>query len=182
VGKIRFYFAASLDGYIADLHGGVGFLDAFHDEETDYDRFIANIRTLVMGRDTYAFVEDYGSWPYGDTFRTIVLTHRPIEHPLCNLETRVVEDYSAFARELRALPDGDTWILGGGKVMGAFLAAGEADVIQMSVVPVAIGCGIPMYAGSENISRRFDLTDLTRRPSGAVQLTYTRSREKENPS
>jgi len=174
MGKIRFYFAASLDGYIADPNGGVGFLDEFHDEERGLDRFFSTITTLVMGRGTYKFVEDYGSWPYGSDYRTIVLTHRPIERPLCDLETRIVEDISAFANELRAL-SGDTWILGGGKVMGAFLAAGEVDSIEMSLVPVAIGAGIPMYAGSTTISQHFDLRNVVQRPSGAVQLTYERA-------
>ncbi|HZV77942.1 MAG TPA: hypothetical protein VFF63_09320, partial [Candidatus Babeliales bacterium] len=123
MGKIRLYFAASLDGYIADPEGGVGFLEAFQDEDSGYDAFFSDIGTLVMGRGTYKFVEDYGSWPYRQ-MRTIVLTHRAIVHRLCELQTRAVDDFASFARELREFSDGDAWIVGGGKVMGAFLAAG----------------------------------------------------------
>jgi dihydrofolate reductase len=174
VGRIRFYFAASLDGYIADANGGVGFLDAFQDQDHGYDAFISGIGAFVMGRETYNFVENYGSWPYRDTRSIIVLTHRPIEHPLCDLKTRVVDDFSAFARELRAFSERDAWILGGGKVMGAFLAAGEVDVIEMSIVPVAIGRGVPMFASCGTTSQRFDLSELTRHPSGKARLVYTR--------
>jgi dihydrofolate reductase len=174
MGKIRFFFAASLDGYIADPEGGVGFLDAFHDEDRGYENFFSQIGTLVMGRGTYKFVEDYGSWPYGDQYRTIVLTHRPIPAPLCTLEARAVDDFSAFARELRAFPGGDTWIVGGGKVMGAFLVAGEVDAIEMSIVPIAIGTGIPMYSGTKTISERLDLRRVEQFPSGIVRLTYER--------
>lgn len=172
--RIRFYFAASLDGYIADATGGVAFLDAFQGEDHGYDAFISGIGTLVMGRDTYKFVEDYGSWPYGNGFTVIVLTHRPIDRPLCDLQTRVVDDVCAFAHELRARPR-DTWIVGGGKVMGAFLSAGEVDVIEMTIVPVAIGSGTPMYAGWGTTSRRFNLSDLTRHPSGVARLVYERT-------
>jgi dihydrofolate reductase len=175
VGRIRFYFAASLDGYIADANGNVGFLDAFGHDAGAYDAFFSGIGTLVIGRETYKFVEDYGSWPYGNARKIVVLTHRPIEHPLCDLQTRVVDDVSAFARELRALPEGDTWIVGGGKVMGAFLAAGEVDVIEMAVVPVAIGGGIPMYAGCGTTAHRFDLLELSRRPNGIVRSVYERT-------
>jgi dihydrofolate reductase len=174
MGKIRFFFAASVDGYIADPEGGVGFLDAFGGEDRGYDEFFSEIGTLVMGRGTYKFVEDYGSWPYGDQYRTIVLTHRPIPNALCKLETRAVDDFSAFAHELRTLPDGDSWIVGGGRVMGAFLAAGEVDKIEMSIVPVAIGAGIPMYAGAKTIAERFMLDQVQQFPSGIVRLTYTR--------
>lgn len=171
--KIRFYFAASLDGFIADPDGGVGFLDAFHDEDHGWNEFITDIGTLVMGRGTYKFVEDYGSWPH-EHKRTFVLTHRPIEKPLTDLETRVVDDTALFARELRTEAKGDIWIVGGGVVMGAFLAAGEVDQIEMSLVPVAIGVGIPMYKGIKLISERFRLTKHTRYPSGVVQMTYER--------
>jgi dihydrofolate reductase len=174
MGKIRFFFAASLDGYIADPQGGVGYLDAFHGENRGYDEFFSEIGTLVMGRATYKFVEDYGSWPYGDQYRTIVLTHRPIPKPLCELEERDVDDFAEFARELRELSDGDTWIVGGGKVMGAFLGAGEVDTIEMSIVPVAIGMGIPMYTGAKTIAERFNLQRVEQFPSGIVRLTYER--------
>lgn len=50
--RIRFFLAASLDGYIADPSGSVDFLDAF-DEDHGYDAFIADVGTLVMGRRTY---------------------------------------------------------------------------------------------------------------------------------
>lgn len=171
--KIRFYFAASLDGFIADPNGGVGFLDAFHDEDHGFDDFMSSIDILVMGRETYKFVEDYGSWPYGK-MRTIVLTHKAIENPLAELETRVVHDTTLFARELRSTAKGDIWIVGGGEVMGAFLGDGEVDQIEMSVIPVAIGVGIPMYKGIKSISERFRLVKHTRYPSGIAQMAYER--------
>lgn len=174
MGKIRFFFAASLDGYIADPDGGVDYLDAFGGEDRGYNQFFSEIGTLVMGRGTYKFVEDFGTWPYDDQYRTIVLTHRLIPQPLCELETREVDDFVAFARELRAFSDGDAWIVGGGKVMGAFLAAGEVDTIEMSIVPIAIGTGIPMYTSKETIVERFSLRNVQQFPSGIVRLTYER--------
>jgi dihydrofolate reductase len=172
LGKIHFYFATSLDGYIADPRGGVGFLDEFHDEESTIETFIRDIGTLVMGRGTYRFLEEYGSWPYGTRFRTIVLTHHQIEKPLCALETRVVDDVSAFASELRRYTDGDVWIIGGGVVMGAFLAAGQVDRVEMSIVPVAIGRGIPTYSQPTETLQRFNLVEIGRTPKGVVRLVY----------
>jgi dihydrofolate reductase len=173
MGKIRFFFAATLDGFIADLNGGVSFLDPFHGEDHGFENFMSTISIRVMGRGTYKFVEDYGSLP-NPQIRTIVLTHRPIEKPVGEIETRVVHDFSAFAKELRGASEGDTWILGGGDVMGAFLDAGEVDVIEMSVVPVAIGNGIPMYKGKRSISEPFRLVEHSRYPSGIVKLVYER--------
>jgi dihydrofolate reductase len=175
MGRIRFFFAASLDGFIADPDGGVGFLEPFHGEDHGIEEFLASIGILVIGRRTYKFVEDYGSWPHGEEMRTIIVTHRPIEKPLTKLETRAVDDFAAFARELRSSSDADTWILGGGEIMGAFLAVGEVDTIEASVVPVAIGTGIPMYKGQRSIMERFRLVEHSRYPSGIVRLVYERA-------
>ncbi len=172
MGEIRLFFATSLDGYIADPQGGVTFLDPFHGDSSSYEEFFTGIGTLVMGRRTYQFAEDYGSWPYRK-LRVIVLTHRSIEHPITELETRVVEDFSAFARELRQSDD-DVWILGGADVMGAFLSAGEVDTIEMSIVPVVIGNGVPMYIGRGGVTQRFKLVKCAQRPDGVVRLIYQR--------
>lgn len=175
MGRIRFYFAASLDGFIADPNGGVGFLDPFHGEDHGFEKMLDSVGVLVMGRQTYKFAEDYGSWPHGDEMRTIVVTHRPIEKPLTKLETRAVDDFAAFARELRSSSGADTWIVGGGEIMGAFLGVGEVDTIEMFVVPVAIGTGIPMYRADRTISERFRLLEHSRYPSGIARLVYERA-------
>lgn len=172
--KIRLFFAASLDGFIADPHGGVAFLDPFNDDPSYYEKLMSSVDTLVMGRGTYTFVETYGEWPYG-AIRTIVLTHRPIENPLIpDMQTRAIEDFGAFAAELRRGAKGDVWIVGGGQIMAEFLAAGEVDSIEMSIVPVAIGAGIPMYAGRQATLQPFELRDCSRSPDGMVHLVYER--------
>ena len=55
---IRLYVAASLDGFIADADGGVGWLDPFNSPDTtaSYESFIAQIGTIVMGRRRPAMV------------------------------------------------------------------------------------------------------------------------------
>ncbi len=62
------YIGASLDGFIADQHGGIEFLDVFPFDETDdmgYQAFIDRIDALVMGRKTFEKVLSFGiDWPY----------------------------------------------------------------------------------------------------------------------
>jgi dihydrofolate reductase len=48
-----FNMAMSLDGFIADAEGGVGWLDGYMSEEFRFDDFVASVDTLVMGRVTY---------------------------------------------------------------------------------------------------------------------------------
>ena len=66
--KITYYCAMSSDGYIARDDGDVSWLDEANIDESpsSYDEFFARVDGLAMGRGTYDFIFNYGSWPYGD--------------------------------------------------------------------------------------------------------------------
>jgi dihydrofolate reductase len=49
----RAYLAVSLDGYIADRKGGVGWLDPYFTPQIDFQAFWRTIGAMVMGRATY---------------------------------------------------------------------------------------------------------------------------------
>ena len=111
--------------------------------EYDYRQFIKRIRTVVMGRGTYDFLEKDGSpWAYGEQ-RVLVVTSRPIAAPKGQLERR--SDVDDLIRELRGLSDGDVWILGGGKLQMAFIERCALDEIEIYVMPELIGGGRPLF-------------------------------------
>ena len=144
--KILGYIAASLDGLIADGDGKLDWLFKYDDMdlgEHDYRTFLKRIRTVVMGRGTYDFLaNDPSPWAYGDQ-RAIVVTSRPIEQPKGPLEIR--SDIDALIAELRALDDGDVWMLGGGQLQMAFLERGALDEIEIYVIPEMLGSGQPLF-------------------------------------
>ncbi len=78
---IRGFIAASLDGYIAASDGGIEWLKPFEKFDYGYDRFIAEIATVVMGRKTYDQLPALGvGWPYPGK-PGIVVTSRPLASP-----------------------------------------------------------------------------------------------------
>lgn len=144
--KIVGYIAASLDGFIATSDESLEWLFKRGDAdlgEYDYRYFIKRIRTVVMGRGTYDWIARYpGPWEYADQ-RVIVVTSHPIPNPKGPLETR--SDVDALVAELRALDDGDVWMLGGGKLQMAFMERKALDEIEIYVVSEIIGGGIPLF-------------------------------------
>ena len=67
--KAAAYLAVSLDGFIADKDGSVGWLDDFADAQEDggYEAFVQTVDTVVMGGRTYRQVTQElspGAWPY----------------------------------------------------------------------------------------------------------------------
>lgn len=144
--RIRGYIATSLDGFIATADDGLDWLFAHDDLDLgahDHRIFLDGIRTVVMGRGTYDFlIRDGSPWAYGGK-RVLVVTSRPIDAPPGPLETR--GDIDALIAELRALDDGDVWMLGGGQLQMGFIERGALDDLQIYVMPDLIGGGRPLF-------------------------------------
>ena len=63
--RVRFYVATSLDGFIADREGSVDWLAPYDARLYGYDKFLAEVGALVMGRRTYEMISATGEdWPY----------------------------------------------------------------------------------------------------------------------
>src|SRR5215472_319036 len=76
------FVGASLDGFIARRDGSIDWLTPFEKVERGYEKFMALVDTLVIGRKTYDFVQSMLAsglaWPYAGK-RCVVITHRPID-------------------------------------------------------------------------------------------------------
>ncbi|MEO7223678.1 MAG: dihydrofolate reductase family protein [Devosia sp.] len=143
--RIVGYIAASLDGFIADENEGLDWLYEAEAElgEHHYDKFIERIKTVVMGRTTYEWMIRAGmEWPYREQ-RNIVVTSRPIENAPVAIAVR--SDIDALIAELRALDDGDVWMLGGGKLQMAFIERGALDEIEVYFASAIVGGGYPLF-------------------------------------
>jgi dihydrofolate reductase len=144
--RIVGYIASSLDGYIAAPGDDLDWLTGRTDlvlGQYDYNLFIKRIRTVVMGRATYDWLarQDF-TWPYAEQ-RSIVVTSRPLPDPIGPLETR--SDVDALITELRALDDGDVWMLGGGSLQMAFIERGALDALEVYVISQLLGGGTPLF-------------------------------------
>jgi len=172
VARIKGYIATSLDGFIADREGCLDWLFHYDDMdlgEHDYRRFAESIRTVVMGRDTYDFIAAQpGPWAYAGK-RVLVVTSKPIEMPRGELEIR--RNVEALIAELRALDDGDVWMLGGGKLQAAFLAHGAIDEIEIFVLPEILGGGTALFpATTPRLSPKLITAKIL--DKGCVYLRY----------
>ena len=182
--RFRYYFACSLDGYIADAQGGVRWLEPFQTAASRFPEFLAQVDTAIVGRKTFEFAMAHGR---GMGMRTYVLTRGTIGN--LPKEASLAADASALVRELRDKTgrDGaakDVWVVGGGLSAAALLEADGIDEIEMHIMPVALGSGVPMLqanAGQEGrgeslpVPTRFGLEICEKLADGIVRLVYTRS-------
>jgi dihydrofolate reductase len=154
VPKTYYLCAATLDGYIADADDGIAWLTGFKGSsgpsdaepmEGVIDTFLEGIGALVMGSATYEFILGHGGWAYGDR-PTWVLTSRDlplIEGANLHFYNGPVEDI--HDQLLAAAGDRDVWIVGGGPVASQFAEKGLLDELLLTIVPVALGDGKPLF-------------------------------------
>jgi dihydrofolate reductase len=165
---VRYSVAASLDGYIADPNGGFDWIP--QDPTVDFAAIFARVDTVLLGRRTFELTRQSGAPPWGAHMRIYVFSHtlRPEAYP----EVTVVgADATAVVAGLRAESGtGDIWLFGGGQLFSSLLAAGQVDQVEVTVVPVLLGGGVPLAAGIPRTQLRLHRTHQY--PSGKVSLTY----------
>ena len=139
------YIATSLDGMIARRDGGIDWLaeGGAGPEEFGYDAFYAGTDAILMGRGTYDAVRAMGEWPYPGK-PTFVVTSRPLADAPTGVEARP-GDLPAVVAELEARRFTHVWVEGGGQLLRGMIAIGRLDRLEMAVIPVILGDGIPLF-------------------------------------
>ena len=167
--QVRYSVAASLDGYIADASGGFDWIP--EDPAIDFAAMFARVDTVLLGRRSFELVQRGGGPSWGPNMRVYVFSHtlRPEAHPdVTVIGVNAVEVVAALRAEPGA---GDIWLFGGGELFSSLLAAGQVDAVEVTVVPVLLGGGVPLAArGFTRAELR--LLHTHRYPSGMVSLVY----------
>lgn len=170
--KSTYYVAASLDGFIAEADGGVGFLDVVGEEQDPqpYNDFFASVDAMVMGKRTYDQVLGFGVWPYGET-RCLVMTHESI-----GSDHESVTAFQGGPREvigeLQASNHEHLWVVGGGNIASQFLANSLLDQLIVTIIPVILGKGIPLVSEIPTMSE-LSLEAHTPRGEKMIELKYS---------
>jgi dihydrofolate reductase len=180
---VRYYCAATLDGYIAEADDSLdwllGYEGGFEGADSTagkggYESFYEEIGALVMGSVTYEWILNHGGdWPYTGK-PSWVLSSRKVPPP----EGKGVDVRMAAARVpelidemLAAAGDRDLWIVGGGNVASQFAEHGLLDRLEVTLVPVVLGSGKPLF-DRRPPGGSFQLLGAETFASGMVGLRY----------
>ena len=141
------------------------------DPSIDFGALFAEFDTLVMGRKTHeAMVKQSGSgeMPGVEVYvfsRTLSASSRKGVHV-------VNDDPCDVVAGLKTRPGRDIWLFGGGSLCRSLLDAGLVDTVEVAVMPVLLGSGVPLVAPGG--STKLVLSDQKTLPgSGIVALSYT---------
>jgi dihydrofolate reductase len=139
--RVRYGVACSLDGYIAGPSGEADWI--LMDPEVDFAAMFSQFDTLLIGRRTFAAMAAAGQAESMPGIRTVVFsrTLRPADYPGVTI---VSEDAGGVVARLRQEPGKDIALFGGGALFRSLLDAGQVDTVEVSLIPVLLGAGIPI--------------------------------------
>jgi dihydrofolate reductase len=161
--EIVYYVASSLDGFIATPDGGIDWLKPFEGgaEDYGYGEFYASVEAVLIGRKTYEQCLQFPEWPYAGK-------------PYWVFSTANGNTPAKVAAEMGSRGIRRAWLVGGGKLAAAFRAEGLITEHIVSVIPVLLGSGIPLFDGPAPLEA-LRLAGAKTYETGIVQLRYLRA-------
>ena len=172
MGKIIFYVASSLDGFLADENGGVDWLMSYQEAGYDYGYtdFYKNIGYIVTGSKTFEQASNFpGGWAFPNS-TTYIFTSRELDtqgrDDLIVWKGSIVDLVNELKEKAK-----DTWLIGGANLAGQFFNEGLVDEVVLSIMPTVLGKGLPLFVG---IEKQMDLVLKKQEafPNGVLQLVY----------
>jgi dihydrofolate reductase len=142
------------------------------DPDIDFAAMAAEFDAYVMGRGTYevTIAGGHDDMMAGSDIYVVSTTLDPSENPEV---TVIAADVVERVRALKEGPGKDIWLFGGGVLFRTLLEAGLVDTVEVGVVPVLLGQGIPLLPGLDGRARlRLD-RQHTLPKSGIVMLYYS---------
>ena len=176
MGKLVYYVAMSLDGFIARPDHAVDWLMPYQDKldtPYDYETFYRTVDVILVGRKTMDVAATFEENPYSD---------RPCY--LFTRDRRARERYSYaipvetltenWVTELRQKHPGTLWLVGGAEIAALLLKMKQIDEIVLTVAPVTIGVGIP-WVNPIGEDRRWKLVEAIPAKNGLLHVVYSKA-------
>ena len=166
--KVRYCCAMSLDGYIAGPDGGYDWIVI--DPDFDFRAMSEQFDTYLLGRKTFEVTGARVS-PASTGIRTYVFSRTLLQSDHQTVPI-IGKNWKEVVRSLREEEGKDIWLFGGGSLFRSLAEEGLVDTVEVAIVPVLLGAGVPLVAEpATRISLELKEHKLYEK-TGTVSLVY----------
>ena len=139
--RLRYQVAVSLDGFIAGPDGEYHWIVS--DSSIDFGALFKEFDTAVMGRKTYEVLTAQGGSGTLSGLDVVVFSRRVPPKTVKGIRI-TKDDAGGVVAALKKQPGRDIWLFGGGLLFRSLLDAGLVDTVEVALMPVLLGSGIPL--------------------------------------
>ena|SRR6478672_618748 len=165
--RIRYVVASSLDGYVSGPNGESDWI--IMDPDIDFGALFAQFDTILVGRRTYEpMANAAGAGMPGMRTYVVSRTLAPDAHPAVQV---LGDGWERAVAALREEDGKDIWLFGGGTLFRSLLEAKLVDSVEVAIVPVLLGGGIPLLPPPASRAT-LQLTEHKVYSSGIVSVNY----------
>jgi dihydrofolate reductase len=112
------------------------------DPDIDFQAKYRQFDTMLIGRRTFEAMKAAGAGSSMPGMQVFVVsrTLKKEDHP----GVTIIDDVEALMADLRSKPGKDMWLFGGGSLFRSLAELGFVDTVEVAVVPVLLGEGVPL--------------------------------------
>lgn len=169
--QVRFSAAMSLDGFIAGPNGEYDWI--VMDPDINFAELFENFDTVLMGRRSYEVMLDQPE--HLPKMPTYVFS-RTLSQSDCP-DVVVSADLKQTVIDLKAESGKDIWLFGGGELFRSLLALDLVDAIEVAIVPILLGAGIPMLPHPATMTKLTLIRNRVYEKTGTLLLEYVIARD-----
>jgi dihydrofolate reductase len=158
----------SLDGYIAGPQGENDWI--VMDPDIDFRALFGQFDTVLLGRKTYEAARRQGGGGGMPGMRSYVFSRslRQADCPGVTVSAAPKETLDVLKRESGK----DIWLFGGGDLFGSLLQLGLVDSVEVAIIPVLLGGGLPLLPSPAQRAKLRLSKHRVYEKTGTVALEY----------
>lgn len=172
--KLILGLAITLDGYIEGPNGEYDW--CFTDQDYGLNEFFTRVDSIFIGRKSYEIAQQHADSNNGESIPGMpVMKEYVFSRTLKSVKEGAVlisEDSMTEARKIKEQSGKDIWLFGGASLKDALFKEGLVDELWLSVHPILLGSGKPLFREKESRTK-ITLLESKAYETGLVSLRYS---------